>query len=350
MNVTRDNYESFFLDFLEGNLEENRVDQFLDFLEENPDLKEELQLFDTIRLPEEQILFQDKNILYKSEADSKQIIENKAIAYFEGDLDDNERKLFEAYLSAYPELETEYRLFTKTRLIPDLGIKYPNKQKLYKKSGYTVFLNWAARAAAVVVLLWGINSLYQNEDQVQQQQGNPKLAEITAKDKPLAETIEQQNKPQETEVQEVPKPVQEPNTLKLKGNPEKAKQIQEEKPSEEIIKSEHDLIAMTTISPILAQIENPSLTDNKLAIAQIGYDLNVREPSDTLSLEEYLAIRAKRAGNEGLFSFQRIARMGLNLASELSGDRIGYNETDGKITKVEFESKLLAFSIPLEKK
>jgi hypothetical protein len=51
-----------------------------------------------------------------------------------------------------------------------------------------------------------------------------------------------------------------------------------------------------------------------------------------------------------LFSVQRLARLGLNVASEISGERIGYKEIDGKITSVEFESKLMAFSIPLEKK
>ncbi|MBC8005772.1 MAG: hypothetical protein H7X84_09885, partial [Verrucomicrobia bacterium] len=46
--ITRDNYEAFFLDYLEGNLEETLIDQFLDFLEKNPDLKEELHLFENI--------------------------------------------------------------------------------------------------------------------------------------------------------------------------------------------------------------------------------------------------------------------------------------------------------------
>ena len=69
-----------------------------------------------------------------------------------------------------------------------------------------------------------------------------------------------------------------------------------------------------------------------------------------MSVEEFLAMRAKKVGKEGLFSAQRLARLGLSVASELSGERIGYKEKDGKITSVEFESKLMAFSIPLEKK
>ena len=52
MKITRDNYESFFIDYIEGNLPENMIDQFLDFLNQNPDLKEELHLFEEVNLPE----------------------------------------------------------------------------------------------------------------------------------------------------------------------------------------------------------------------------------------------------------------------------------------------------------
>jgi hypothetical protein len=68
-----------------------------------------------------------------------------------------------------------------------------------------------------------------------------------------------------------------------------------------------------------------------------------------MTIDEFLANRAKKVSSEGLLSAQRIARVGLGLASELSGDRIGYSVKDGKISSVEFESKLMAFSIPLKK-
>jgi hypothetical protein len=54
-------------------------------------------------------------------------------------------------------------------------------------------------------------------------------------------------------------------------------------------------------------------------------------------------------GSEGLSSAQRLVRTGLGIASELSGERIGYSVKDGKISSLEFESKLMAFSIPLKK-
>jgi hypothetical protein len=64
------------------------IDQFLDFLEQNPDLKEELQLFENIHLPGEQVVFADKEHLYKSVQEEKSVFELKSIAYMEGDLHD----------------------------------------------------------------------------------------------------------------------------------------------------------------------------------------------------------------------------------------------------------------------
>ncbi len=43
--ITRDNYEIYFVDYLEGNLSDSQVDMVELFLKNNPDLAEELALF-----------------------------------------------------------------------------------------------------------------------------------------------------------------------------------------------------------------------------------------------------------------------------------------------------------------
>jgi len=63
MNLNRNNYEAYFIDFLEGNLNPAHVDQFLEFISQNPDLKEELHWFELISRPTEQVSFQYKNKL-----------------------------------------------------------------------------------------------------------------------------------------------------------------------------------------------------------------------------------------------------------------------------------------------
>jgi len=348
MKITRENYESFFLDYLEGNLEEKNVDQFLDFLEQNPDLKEELHLFENVSLPEMPIVFGDKKQLYKGEADEKLVLENKMIACMEGELENNEQQLFQEYLGRNPELEKEYKLYTKTRLIPDLLIKYPAKKNLYKKSGLTIVMNWIARAAAVVFLLWGINALYQNDNQVQLQQKNLELAKLPTKTIPVPDEINLDKSITTAENHQKNMALQESKSTSPKSIKIQSLHRTEEQQLDQTIYPERDQISMNKISPLLAQLDVEPV-ENKLEEFKTIDILNIENSSNTLSVEQYIASRAKRVGNEGLLSAQRIARMGLNLASEISGERIGYSIQDGKIASLEFETKLLAFSIPLEK-
>jgi len=349
MKITRDNYEPFFLDYLEGNLEENMIDQFLDFLEKNPDLKEELQLFENVSLPEEHIVFSEKSQLYKTDSEAKAVLENKTIAYLEGDLDNESRKSFEAYLTSHPGLQKEYNLFAKTRLIPDSGIKYPDKQKLYRKSGSVVLMNWVTRAAAVLVLIWGINSLISDTEQPANENLGSQLAEVTPKALPPVKKNESDKKIQETDGQEKLKTSKDTKSEKTKSLREQTKGRLEETRPADTKPNDRDLTALSQITPILAQL-NEEPNETQLAVARSINVLKINDPQNIMTIEEFLASRAKKVSSEGLLSAQRIARVGLGLASEISGERIGYSVKDGKISSVDFESKLMAFSIPLKKK
>ncbi len=347
MMITRDNYESFFLDFLEGNLDEEKIDQLLDFLSQNPDLKEELHQFENIRLTEEPVAFSGKGQLYKTEADRNAVFENKAVAYLEGDLDADGRTNFETYLAAHPELGKEYHLFTRTRLTPDAGIKYPDKKKLYHKSGTTIAMNWVARAAAVVVLLWGINSLINNSHQPETFAPKTEMAEIKPKTLPQGNMIEPGKNMQETVAPKKTVAVGKTNAARDIVRKQAPKRT-ERKPDTESVFVERDLTILAQITPISAQLENEP-DENQLAVSRSVNVEKINDPRNIMTLEEFLASRVKKVSGEGLLSFQRIARVGLELASEISGERIGYKTKDGKISSIDFESKLMAFSIPLKK-
>jgi hypothetical protein len=348
MTITRDNYEPFFLDYLEGNLDENMIDQFLDFLEQNTDLKKELQLFEKIHLPEEKIVFSGKKTLYKSVQEDKSVFELKSIAYLEGDLQIEERSSFEAYLANHPELLKEYNQFTKTRLVADIGIKYQHKQKLYRKSGTAIVMNWVARAAAVVVILWGISSLLQTEVQPTSPTSIHEIASV--KSQPVipgrkSESVKTEPKTNTYDKNNISKKVHKQLNIKNKSisiSPVK-------KPAVNTVLPERELSKLEVISPIMAQLEG-SEQQNHLAISRSINTEKINDPRNIMTVEEFLASRAKKVGDEGLLSLQRIFRSGLLVASELSGNRIGYNVKNGKVSSIGFESKLMAFSIPLEKK
>ncbi len=345
MKITRDNYESFFIDYIEGNLPESLIDQFLDFLNQNPDLKEELHLFEEVNLPLESVVFQDKQQLHKSLADENRRLENTVVAYMEGDLDADENKVFETYLAGNPELKKEYDLFARTRLNPDSGIKYPEKRKLYRKSGTTIVMNWVTRAAAVILLAWGINSVIQTPNSPESQKTKTELAQVTPKASPTssAKKPESENQIQETADPAKSKPGK-VNTIqkKTKIKPEETRPV--DSPA-----TTRYLTTLAQIEPIIPKLEREP-TETQLAFSRSINVMRINESKNVMSVEEFLASRVQKVGKEGLFSAQRIARLGLNLASEISGERIGYEVKNGKITSVDFESKLMAFSIPLEKK
>jgi hypothetical protein len=282
-------------------------------------------------------------MLHKSTLDENRRLENTVVAYMEGDLDPSENKAFGTYLAVHPELKKEYDLFAKTRLTTDSGIIYHEKRKLYRKSGATIVMNWVARAAAVLVLIWGINSVIQMQNTQESGKGIQDVAEVSPKPVSTVKKADSEKIDQKT-------------TVPAKNKPERAKDIQEQtkvEPKEtlpvDLNPKDRDLIALAQITPIVPQLDQEPV-EAQLAFSREVNMMKINETKNVMSVEEFLASRAKKVGKEGLFSAQRIARLGLNLASEISGERIGYQMKDGKIASVDFESKLMAFSIPLEKK
>ncbi len=348
MTITRDNYEPYFLDFLEGRLEEVEIDQFLDFLNQNPDLKEELQLFESFCMPEEHIVFPDKNQLYKQISDQKAGVEIRIIAYLEGDLSAEDRTLFEADQRLDYELKKETDLFTKTRLTADAGIKFTGKKKFYRSPGSTRILNWLASAAAVLVLLWAVGSRVQIGTPEKQKESVQVIAEIKIPEVP-PKKLETTEVVSETKLQRKEESGKRREFAQVTGITESSG----EKPVEHILESSimpaRDSMAVHEISPKLAQLDSVP-AENRLTISKSIPEVKDEVETKSVTLDEILTSKVKKIGDEGILSAKRIARAGLNAVSEISGDRIDFRKKDGKISNIRFESKLLAFSIPLKKK
>ena len=127
MKINRNNYEAFFIDYLEGNLDEKMVDDFIEFLQQNPDLKEELSLFETVSVEQEEITFNKKELLLKEKFDVEKVFNEAAIAIVEGEISSSEKTEFENYLSTHPEKQKEAELFSYTKLHPDQSIVFSHK-------------------------------------------------------------------------------------------------------------------------------------------------------------------------------------------------------------------------------
>ena len=349
MKITRDNYEVFFLDFLEGNLKVDQIDQFLDFLNQNPDLKEELQLFESTNIPEENIIFSGKQKLYKSYPDQLIGEQNTIIAYLEDDLNSEDRILFENQLTHNSELNKEYVLFSKTRMVPDQSVTFPDKNKIHRKSGSKVLLTWMTSIAAMLLMAYGINSVFHSEIKTIRDNKIQPIAEYSPKQITEPKITEPLSKSVSPEHRKVVK-------VKHKVIPIPVPSIQGQSPNatEAILAENADLARRETeVINEIALRQDPLEVNSEvkqLAISAPDPIGGVKSEPKVVSLDEFLVNRAKQVSAEGLLSVQKIAHAGLDAATELAGDRLSFVEKIGKIEKIRFESKLLAFSIPLKKK
>ncbi len=82
--ITRDNYEIYFLDYLEGGLSTTLREELQLFLEENPDLKAEFEAFDVVKVPAESVAYTGKTDLKKfteEELDEPKVVADHSIVY-----------------------------------------------------------------------------------------------------------------------------------------------------------------------------------------------------------------------------------------------------------------------------
>lgn len=158
MEINRDNYEAWFLDYAEGNLSAEQVADLLLFIEKHPDLQEEFEEdFGDIVLEPETVEFQHKDNL-KREGFSGLItvenVEDYIISNLEGLLDAPEKQALAAFLKTNPQFQADRALYAKVYLQADASIQYPHKARLKKRAAIVpLFVRYAAAAAVAIFLM-----------------------------------------------------------------------------------------------------------------------------------------------------------------------------------------------------
>ncbi len=137
MLITRQNYEEFFLDYLDGNLNRELESEFNEFLASNPDLKSELDEmkdFQNLSIETDKHIFSNKDDLKKDESENASNFLNDfdkyAIASIEGDLNPDKKLEFDNFLNENTDKKKEYQYYLKSKLSADQSIKYQEKSSL----------------------------------------------------------------------------------------------------------------------------------------------------------------------------------------------------------------------------
>ncbi|MDZ4824513.1 MAG: hypothetical protein SH856_13720 [Flavobacteriales bacterium] len=129
--ISRNNYEIFFIDYIEGNLHPDVVSELLLFLEVNPDLAAELEGIENATLSQIPEIFDLKDGLKKTEPElSRDEIDFLLARKLEGDLSESEIKLSEKLIADYPFVATAEKAFALTRLKPE-SVIFTEKDQLY---------------------------------------------------------------------------------------------------------------------------------------------------------------------------------------------------------------------------
>jgi len=161
MSINKNNYEEYFLDYHEGRLSTEEIAELMIFLVQNPLLDDEINAFNkNATFESEQIYFNFKDRLKQIPNQNNGIndenFEINCIANLEGDLDAEKTILFNQYLQVNLEKTKVVELFKKTKINPDLQIKFSNKELLkrfiIKKSNKLRSLYPTISVAATILL------------------------------------------------------------------------------------------------------------------------------------------------------------------------------------------------------
>ena len=158
MEITRDNYGIFILDYHERRLSKEMISELMMFLDQNPGLQKEFEDFENISIaPDLNILFDEKKSLKRNEIlqvgnIGAENYESYFIADHEGELNPEESRQIKSFLQKNPPLKRDYELFYQTFLQPDRTITFGNKNSL-KKYPFAYRNRYAFLSAAAVFTL-----------------------------------------------------------------------------------------------------------------------------------------------------------------------------------------------------
>lgn len=327
MMIDRTNYETYFIDLIDGTLPGREVDIVLDFIRENPDLAEELNELERITLnPDATEEFETKALL-KSDFDQPDLLTETCIRAIENNLSEEEKTAFTIYINQHSKAKNEYRLFKATISEPDLSIVYPKKNNLKKTRALAPY--WYSVAA---VLLIGFFFWFSNK---QEELPQPIVQQTETKIE--APAI------QPAQVALTPALKQEKRTIAAISKPVISENISSENIA--IRTSSDEIQPLSPIQNIEIQIDETQLIA-ELAPVKVESVVKAGEQEIYPTIPELVAQQVSKFNLKSEAS--KLGKAALKRISSSTNEKLAYTTNrQGQVNKIEFNSKLLAFSIPV---
>jgi hypothetical protein len=357
MNITRENYEAYIIDYLDGKLNPVQSAELMNFLSQNPDLEEEFNEFENIKINSSKDMKLNKDALKRNFSDIEQINDENfdefCVANFEGDLNNQNEIRLKEYLKKHPEKQKDFNLFSKIYLSPDYSIRYPGKNDIKKISPFirrkNLLMYATSVAAAILVLILLVympgkdrgriseiqvadNITEENISSQQEYENNVEVAEkmITKEKKYIV--LENIKNNQITEKKSV-------NLPRDKNNKYKEREIPE---------------YLTPISPqIIARVENADLmmyedinTTGNLYANKYLLDKTAEKDEET---ERYISIYGINISKIDIWRLAEAGIKGFNYLTESELLLSKKMSKDGEVVAFALNSETFSISSPLKK-
>ncbi|MDQ2179359.1 hypothetical protein [Marinifilum sp. D714] len=348
--IDRHNYEEFFLDYLEGNLNDSEKKNLESFLALNPDLKEELEEMCLIELEEENITF-DKSSLKQIPFETD--FEDFCVAKLEGDLEREEEISFTKYLNDNLIGKAQYQLYEKTKLKADIDIIYPDREELKRKERKIIpywMISGVGIAASILLLfsVWNTSISDKNAEQVSTKKVayndsvKKKVVITPTKDSNRLEKLVGINSESKTTKQESV----EIDNQEVEKVIAKSQSIENKQVTDQIVSLPN--VIKTAEFKVLANVE---VKEQKIEVSNQEKEINevpVNSGLDNLGMSWKSSVKAKRKSNSLLYA---VAKMGVDKIGEIAGKKVQLEkqyDSETEKTRLRFNTKGLGFSTSIK--
>lgn len=162
IKITRHNYEAYLLDAAEGNLSLEMTAELLLFFENHPQLKEDIDSFEELKLTPLSTGFDNKEDLKKGTITAENY-EQYLVAEIEGESTTIQSEELSRVLTKNKRYQKEFEFYKKTKLVAP-EIVFNGKEQLKRKERKIIPLYWWASSAAAILLgFFLLNGVFDKE-------------------------------------------------------------------------------------------------------------------------------------------------------------------------------------------
>ena len=338
MDISRNSYEYWFLDYLDGSLNAEQEEILMSFLEFNPDLKAELEETENLALEAEELHYDLKASLRKpvNNPVHQHILDNfedYCVSGVEEQLSREEEIMLQEIIENDKDKSVTYRLYESTVLKADTSIVFPGKKRLKRRFISVPALRISiASAAAVAILLIVLPLIFRNTGEQLTDVGQ--LADIQEEN--ISKGSPQSSGKSVSEAPDIPEsPVISPAPVKIIP-PDKLQET-----------TKREFIHLVRLEPknatALENIENSTVS--------VMADRLRREGDDYVNMDVFASQPASTQDQrERKLSLWRLADAGIQRIDQVSEEDYSFDrETDvtGKTRRITFETPLFGISAPL---